>query len=387
MALLQDFELRLGRRYLDKFLITVQKDDGTSVKTSEDNSHQISPHLECNVNSSKPKIDPNCTSALDDSSCEHEGPDEYLLESASDFQVVDTFRYFYPQERDAFTCWNTHVNARATNYGTRIDYIFCDELFLPFLEDSAVLSDVMGSDHCPVAVKISGEVIPSAKLPNMCTKFFPEFKGSQQKLSSYFQPVSSICDTKSKMSDMQPQFGSKRKLNDPKPKSVSQKKSSSDKQIKLDSFFAAKPKDKERNLNGLAKFDTNSEKHRVYLNEKTSPLCIEKHFSSQSSHYAAPETDCDISKDINSQQLKNEGLGKLTENGSSSQTKNVGWGFLMKGPKPPPLCPGHGEPAALRTVKKKGPNMNRQFYACARGAGREGDPNAQCNFFQWAGKK
>lgn len=39
---------------------------------------------------------------------------------------VDMFRQFYPNEKNAFTCWNTRLSARETNYGTRIDYILAD---------------------------------------------------------------------------------------------------------------------------------------------------------------------------------------------------------------------------------------------------------------------
>ena len=59
------------------------------------------------------------------------------------------------------------------------------------------------------------------------------------------------------------------------------------------------------------------------------------------------------------------------------------WKALFKGPAAPPECKGHGEPAVLRTVKKKGPNMNRQFWCCARGEGKAGDPEARCDFFKW----
>ena len=46
------------------------------------------------------------------------------------------------------------------------------------------------------------------------------------------------------------------------------------------------------------------------------------------------------------------------------------WKSLMKKPPAAPLCPGHREPAELKTVKKKGPNCGRQFYSCARGEGK-----------------
>lgn len=64
-----------------------------------------------------------------------------------------------------------------------------------------------------------------------------------------------------------------------------------------------------------------------------------------------------------------------------------GGSLVYIGPPPPPVCSGHKESCVLRTVKKKGPNMNRQFWACARAAGHSSDKNAQCNFFMWASTK
>src|SRR4029434_8984510 len=42
---------------------------------------------------------------------------------------------------------------------------------------------------------------------------------------------------------------------------------------------------------------------------------------------------------------------------------------LLRSPPPPPPCKAHGEPCVLRTVKKAGPTMGRQFFVCARPQG------------------
>ncbi|KAF2368587.1 Zinc finger GRF-type [Trinorchestia longiramus] len=68
--------------------------------------------------------------------------------------------------------------------------------------------------------------------------------------------------------------------------------------------------------------------------------------------------------------------------GLSCSRSTADWSFFGKNVVP--LCPGHKEPSVLRTSKKKGVNFNRKFYACARGAGRPGQKDAQCNFFKWA---
>lgn len=63
------------------------------------------------------------------------------------------------------------------------------------------------------------------------------------------------------------------------------------------------------------------------------------------------------------------------------------WQKLLAGPAKPPMCNGHSEPCALRTVKKAGPNLNRQFYVCARPTGKKDNPAANCEHFQWITKK
>ncbi|MBN3306586.1 APEX2 lyase, partial [Amia calva] len=62
------------------------------------------------------------------------------------------------------------------------------------------------------------------------------------------------------------------------------------------------------------------------------------------------------------------------------------WKSVLRGPPPPPSCKVHGEPCVLRTVKKAGPNLGRQFFVCARPQGHTSNPEARCNFFTWVGK-
>ena len=67
---------------------------------------------------------------------------------------IDTFRYFYPEKEDAYSWWSYRSNARANNVGWRIDYFIVSENFEDKIEDSLILPEVMGSDHCPVALII-----------------------------------------------------------------------------------------------------------------------------------------------------------------------------------------------------------------------------------------
>lgn len=73
-----------------------------------------------------------------------------LLESG----FIDTFRYFYPDRKDAYTWWSYMFKAREKNIGWRIDYFCVSERFKSRLVDAAILSDVYGSDHCPIELII-----------------------------------------------------------------------------------------------------------------------------------------------------------------------------------------------------------------------------------------
>lgn len=63
---------------------------------------------------------------------------------------VDTFRHFYPDTEGVYSWWSYMFKAREKNAGWRIDYFLADDRLLPRLSDARILTEVMGSDHCPV---------------------------------------------------------------------------------------------------------------------------------------------------------------------------------------------------------------------------------------------
>ncbi len=67
---------------------------------------------------------------------------------------TDTFRYFYPDEKDAYSWWSYRFHAREKNAGWRIDYFLVSDDLIPALKDSLILNEVYGSDHCPVELLI-----------------------------------------------------------------------------------------------------------------------------------------------------------------------------------------------------------------------------------------
>lgn len=69
-----------------------------------------------------------------------------------DAGFADTFRTLYPDARDAYTWWSYMFNARANNAGWRIDYFLTSRRLVPAVREAFILSDVTGSDHCPVGL-------------------------------------------------------------------------------------------------------------------------------------------------------------------------------------------------------------------------------------------
>lgn len=65
---------------------------------------------------------------------------------------VDSFRYLYPEQKDAYSWWSYIGSARARNIGWRIDYFLVSEGFEDHIEEAFICPEVMGSDHCPVGL-------------------------------------------------------------------------------------------------------------------------------------------------------------------------------------------------------------------------------------------
>jgi exodeoxyribonuclease-3 len=74
-----------------------------------------------------------------------------LLESG----FVDSFRYLYPDRKDAYTWWSYMFQARERNVGWRIDYFILSERIRDKIRDCVLYPMTMGSDHCPVVLDIS----------------------------------------------------------------------------------------------------------------------------------------------------------------------------------------------------------------------------------------
>ena len=71
---------------------------------------------------------------------------------------VDTFRIFQ-DAGDHYTWWAQRGGCRERNVGWRIDYIFAAPEAVPFVKAADIHQKVMGSDHCPIRVDVSREIL------------------------------------------------------------------------------------------------------------------------------------------------------------------------------------------------------------------------------------
>lgn len=67
---------------------------------------------------------------------------------------TDTFRYLYPEKKEAYTWWSYRSNARANNAGWRIDYFLVSNRIADKIKAAGIENQVFGSDHCPVTLEI-----------------------------------------------------------------------------------------------------------------------------------------------------------------------------------------------------------------------------------------
>ena len=67
---------------------------------------------------------------------------------------TDTFRYLYP-DTVTYSWWSYRMKARERNAGWRIDYFIISDRLTEKLKDAVILTDIYGSDHCPVSVIMS----------------------------------------------------------------------------------------------------------------------------------------------------------------------------------------------------------------------------------------
>ena len=71
-----------------------------------------------------------------------------------DAGFTDTFRARHPDLAGAYSWWSYRFRAREKNAGWRIDYFLVSNDIADRVTGTSILSEVYGSDHCPVELTI-----------------------------------------------------------------------------------------------------------------------------------------------------------------------------------------------------------------------------------------
>ncbi len=67
---------------------------------------------------------------------------------------VDTFRTLHPEVKDMYSYWDQKTASRDRNVGWRIDYFFVSSDIIKKVKKSFMLTDYLGSDHCPIVLEL-----------------------------------------------------------------------------------------------------------------------------------------------------------------------------------------------------------------------------------------
>ncbi len=74
-----------------------------------------------------------------------------------DSGFIDSYRFFYPEQEQAYTWWSYRFRAREKNAGWRIDYFCVSKKLKEKLSGALIHSEIMGSDHCPIEITMQPE--------------------------------------------------------------------------------------------------------------------------------------------------------------------------------------------------------------------------------------
>lgn len=68
---------------------------------------------------------------------------------------TDSFRHLYPTTTDRYSWWSYMNKVRERNIGWRIDYFIVSDRLIPYITQSEMHDEVLGSDHCPIYLTLT----------------------------------------------------------------------------------------------------------------------------------------------------------------------------------------------------------------------------------------
>lgn len=86
---------------------------------------------------------------------------------------IDAFREKHEDAKNKYTWWSNKDNKRKENKGYRLDYFLVNEKLKDKIIESNILSEVFGSDHCPIVLEID---IDSGAKKKLCPCSYEDIK-------------------------------------------------------------------------------------------------------------------------------------------------------------------------------------------------------------------
>jgi len=77
------------------------------------------------------------------------------LDKWTESSFLDSFRILNPNSKEEYSWWDMKTRSRERNVGWRIDYFFISKRLKKYLKQAYIMQEVIGSDHCPVGIKIN----------------------------------------------------------------------------------------------------------------------------------------------------------------------------------------------------------------------------------------
>ncbi|KAH7090113.1 DNase I-like protein [Auriculariales sp. MPI-PUGE-AT-0066] len=347
-----------------------------------------------------------------------------------DGPFVDVVRRQWPDRKSMYTCWNTRIGARDSNYGTRLDYFLCTPGLLPWIKHGDIQPLVKGSDHCPVYVDLHEEIVTESGVtlrlvdmmqqtaapntpPRIASCYWDQFLGKQTLLSKFFgKGATAKVDTPTAASEQIPVLSpttdtSKTMKEDAQTDGLafslsqasdattvadefppSSQPSSSTVDVPRTSFsssISTPAKVSKKRKPGQMKMSS------FFKQPKLSATSSPSQAESSSGHFESQQIDEDYELALRLAAADEERVPsppKTTEKAKSA------WTSLLA-PVQPPNCDVHKEPGLRKTTTKPGPNKGKVFYVCSRPLGpgwdngkdkrlrSEVDPQYKCDFFKW----
>ncbi|MEM7798219.1 MAG: exodeoxyribonuclease III [Chloroflexota bacterium] len=69
--------------------------------------------------------------------------------------LIDIYREKYPERTDVYSWWSMRGGNRDRNVGWRLDYFLISQELSDYVQEANIHTDMYGSDHCPVSLKLS----------------------------------------------------------------------------------------------------------------------------------------------------------------------------------------------------------------------------------------